>query len=127
MTPEDEQARRVARASFVSRLFVIVFGASLALALVAVVVLALSIRSTQIEGTPTGKKLMASSNRILDCTDPSGECFKQGQRRTAKAVGDINAASLLVVVCALQVPNGTPLNEALDQVSTCVAKRLAKR
>lgn len=91
------------------------------------------IRQTQLEGTPTGKKLVAASDRILDCTDPGvggsppGKCYKESQERTAKAVGQIGAANILAVVCALQVPNGTPLNQALDQVTACVARRLAQQ
>lgn len=82
------------------------------------------IRDTQLEGTPTGKRLLASSDRILDCTETDGECFKANQRRLADAVSDIGATNILAVVCALQVPNGTPLNDALDQVTACVVDRL---
>jgi hypothetical protein len=88
------------------------------------------IRQTQLEGTPTGKKLVAASDRILDCTDPAGgrdSCYQRNQRRTAEAVGQIGAANILTVVCALNVPNGTPLQEALDQVTQCVADRLSRQ
>lgn len=84
------------------------------------------IRKTQLEGTPVGQKLVSSADRILDCTDPKGECYKQSQNRTARAVQDISAGNILAVVCALQVPNGTPLDKALEQVTDCVAKRLAR-
>lgn len=63
---------------------------------------------------------------IRDCTEPSGECFKRGQKATAEAVSQIGAGNILAVVCALNVPNGTPLEDALDQVTTCVADRLNK-
>ena len=89
------------------------------------------VHKTQIDGTPTGKKLVTSADRILDCTDPGdkthppGKCYAQNQRRTSDAVGQIGEANIVAVVCALHVPNGTPLNEALDQVTKCVADQLA--
>lgn len=61
---------------------------------------------------------------IRDCTETDGACFKANQRRLADAVSDIGATNILAVVCALQVPNGTPLNTALDQVTACVVDRL---
>lgn len=61
---------------------------------------------------------------IKDCTNTGGECFKANQRRLAQAVSDIGAGNILAVVCALRVPNGTPLDVALDQVTSCVAERL---
>jgi hypothetical protein len=39
--------------------------------------------------------------RIFDCTDPSGECFKESQARTAEAVVGINEGTLRVIVAAL--------------------------
>lgn len=76
-----------------------------------------AIRSTQ---THNGSTLHA----INDCTQPTGECYQRAQDQTAQAVGQIGAANILAVVCALQVPNGTPLNQALDQVTACVAAKL---
>ena len=117
------QAKKDSRAEFVTRLFVVVL-----LVVVAVLTVTITqIRSTQLEGTPTGKKLVRSADRILDCTDPDGQCYKDGQERTAQVVGDIGAGNVLAVVCALQVPNGTPLQQALDEVTECVADRLAER
>lgn len=97
-------------------------------ALLSVPVLLSQVRQTQLEGTPTGRKLVASADRILDCTDPKGgkaSCYQQNQRRTAELVGQIGAGNILAVVCALQVENGTPLQKALDQVTACVARQLA--
>jgi hypothetical protein len=57
---------------------------------------------------------------VKDCTDPAGDCYKDGQKRTTQAVGNIAANNILAIVCALQVPDGTPLREALTQVTACV-------
>lgn len=121
---DHDLARRAARADLATRLFVIVLLALLFGAGVKIY----QIRNTQLEGTPTGKKLVASADRILDCTEPTGgedSCYQRSQRATAEAVGQIGAANILAVVCALQVANGTPLDEALDQVTRCVSAKLA--
>lgn len=64
---------------------------------------------------------------VRDCTQVGGDCYQKSQQRTAKAVGDIGAGNILAVVCALQVPDDTPLEKALDQVTACVTKRLAEQ
>lgn len=84
------------------------------------------IRATQVENTKKSDERDETLALMQDCVQPTGECFKRGQRRTAKAVGEIGAGNILAVVCALQVPNGTPFDAALDQVSQCVADRLAR-
>lgn len=116
------QAKKEARAELVTRLFILVLLALLAAAVVTI----FQVRSTQLEGTPLGKQLASSANRILDCTDSAGDCYQRGQKRTASAVQQIAAGNILAVVCALQVPNGTPLDRAIDQVTACVAERLSK-
>lgn len=91
------------------------------------------IRATQLEGTPLGKQLVKSSDRILDCTEPgnaeipAGECYTRSQDRTAEVVAQVSAGNVLAVVCALDVPDGTPFEVALRQVSKCVAKELKTR
>ena len=39
---------------------------------------------------------------IRDCTESTGQCFKDGQRRTAKVVGDISLSQVAAVACADQ-------------------------
>lgn len=41
------------------------------------------------------------NHRLIDCTEPGGECYRQGQSRTAKAVVGINEGTLRVIVAAL--------------------------
>lgn len=85
------------------------------------VVVVAQIRSSQVARAPKTDATLAA---IRDCTEPTGECFKRGQERTAEVVGQIGAGNILAVVCALQVENGTPLNQALEQVTQCVARKL---
>lgn len=94
--------------------------------LTAVVVVA-QIRSDQVDNTAKSDKRDETLALIQDCTQPSGKCYKRGQRATAKAVGDIGATNILAVVCALQVPDSVPLKPAIRQVSDCVADQLAAR
>lgn len=84
-----------------------------------------AVRDTQIEGTPTGQKLLSSSDRILDCTEPSGDCFKASQKRTARAVGDINEVIVLAAACSAGLPDDMSVAQRQAHISTCVLHRLA--
>lgn len=57
---------------------------------------------------------------IKDCTQPDGECFKRGQRRTAAAVGDINRVVILAASCA-----SGPVKKSVEEIQSCVIARLA--
>ncbi len=69
------------------------------------------VRKTQLTGTPQGKRLLASSDRVLDCTQAGGECYEENQRRTAAVVGDIagsqQAAASAGAYCATHEPKPT--------------------
>lgn len=118
MTVDQNVRRQVARAELTRRAF-IVGAAFLTAALVgALLTLTLAIRSTQLEGTPTGQKLVRSADRILDCTDPNGDCFKQSQARTADVVAALNLGALYGAYCVQQNPDAS-----IPQIKACV-KRL---
>lgn len=123
----EDQAKRATRAAFWTRLFLIVASALLALSLTALLVLALSIHNTQIDGTPTGRKLLASADRIIDCTDPDGKCTKENEKRTAGIVTQLdqndrrNAA--LAAACAAQVSD--PRDPA--QILACMNRYLKQK
>jgi hypothetical protein len=84
-----------------------------------------AVRDTQLEGTPTGQKLLTASERILDCTDPNGQCFKDSQERTAKAVGDINRVIVLAAACSAGLDPNLTVDQRQTQISECVIDRLA--
>jgi hypothetical protein len=48
-----------------------------------------------------GRDVQAISDRLLDCTDPKGKCYLEGQKRTGEAVAGINEITLKVVTAAL--------------------------
>lgn len=85
------------------------------------------VRNTQIEGTPTGKKLVASADRILDCTSPEGQCFKDGQKRTANAVGDINRVIVLAAACSVGLNPEWSVSRRQTAIQTCVIDRLSRQ
>jgi hypothetical protein len=95
--------------------------------------LAAEVRNTQLEGTPTGRKLLDASERILDCTDagdekagrPPGRCFKESQQRTADAVGNINRVAVLAAACAAGLPDGMSDQQRVIRVQDCLIKQLA--
>jgi hypothetical protein len=105
-------------------LWVVIYMCVAALVLCVVGMLA-AVRNTQLEGTPTGQKLLAASDRILDCTEPDGQCFKDSQRRTAKAVGDINRVVVLAAACSVGLSPRLEVDERQAAIQQCVIQRLS--
>lgn len=67
------------------------------------------------------QKTNTSTNQtILDCTEPTGECYKESQRRTKEVVTDIGKVSAYAAACA-----DLPGVQGSDEVLTCVLDRLA--
>lgn len=67
---------------------------------------------------------------LIDCTTPGGECFKEGQERTAAAIQQLIDDNLLqevatrrVVVLAAQCAN-QPGVQTVDQIEACVERGL---
>lgn len=65
------------------------------------------------------KSNTSTVNVIRDCTEPDGKCFKDGQRRTARAVGDISLAQIAAVACADQ-----PGFQSAQDVALCVQRTI---
>jgi len=61
---------------------------------------------------------------IQDCTQPSGDCYMRGQKRTAGAVASINRVVILAAACAVG-KHGTEI-EIQSQIQTCVIEGLAR-
>lgn len=56
---------------------------------------------------------------ILDCTQPSGTCFQNGERRTGQAVSLIKLAQVAAVACA-----DRPGQQSLDEINACVERTM---
>lgn len=107
-------------------LWIVIYVCAAALLLSVIGMLA-AVRNTQLEGTPTGQKLLKASDRILDCTEPEGTCYQDAQERTAKAVGDINRVIVLAAACSVGVPRDMTVAERQAEISSCVIDRLAAK
>jgi hypothetical protein len=61
------------------------------------------------------------STAVLDCTEPGGECYEDGRKRTAEAVVGINEGTFNVIVAALSCQaDGIVEQRALAR---CTARR----
>lgn len=83
------------------------------------------IREAQITNTERAKNTADVVEFILGCTDPDGECYKDGQRRTAEAVGSITDVSARAAAYAAACADERG-RQTQDQIFRCVMDRLAK-
>lgn len=63
----------------------------------------------------------ATNERIVSCTDPQGECYREAQERTADAVADIGKVAAYASSCA-----DRPGVQGEVEVYACVLDRLEK-
>lgn len=60
---------------------------------------------------------------IEDCVTPDGECAQRGERRTARAVGDISVASVITSSCSPFVPEEADApKERYEALVTCIQR-----
>jgi hypothetical protein len=77
--------------------------------------------------------LLAISNHSLgsdvrSCTTPGGDCYQRAQAQTAQAVATLNAASLRIMVVAVECErstSGIPANQQEAAFEKCVNDRAA--
>lgn len=119
----DDLARKVARAELTKRLFILAAVVMAAVVTGVVVWAVLAIRTTQQEGSPAVKQIIAQGqdqkallHTIQSCTDPKGKCYKAGQQRTADAIGSINEITIYAVACGQDHPAAS-----VRQLQACVA------
>ncbi len=91
------------------------------------------IRTTQLEGTPTGKRLLESSDRILDCTEPgdedtpAGQCYKRSQRQTAQILSSAQRIIILSAACSADLDPTLTVDQRVTAITGCVVERLTNR
>lgn len=61
------------------------------------------------------------SERIVDCTSPTGKCFKEGQARTNTAVVQLNTVAKYAAVCA-----DRPGSITAQEMNDCIEEQLRK-
>lgn len=133
MISDAQQSRRAAQAELVTRMFILFLVAALIASLATIVILLGQVRDTQLDGTPTGKKLLASADRILDCTEPgsdtapAGDCYERGQQQTAGILASAQQIILLSAVCAVDLDPADPFQVRLQQITSCVTNGLTEQ
>lgn len=82
-----------------------------------------AIRTTQQSNTSLTRETHSTTQLIRSCVDPDGRCYKQGQKRTAAAVANINRVVILASACAVG-QTGTVV-QVQTAIQGCVIQRLA--
>lgn len=90
-----------------------------------------AIRGTQTGNTETLQAANHSGNLIEDCVKPTGKCFKRGERRTAKAVGQIllgfRDLSVDAAACAaIETQKPGAMDLTVGQLATRIRRCLAE-
>lgn len=60
---------------------------------------------------------------LIDCVDPAGTCYKDGQERTGEAVTGIVVGTRQVII-ATQVCNNRKPSATVDELEKCVDKEI---
>ena len=117
MTTDDEAARRRTRAELATRIFLVTI---LLLATASLVL----ISSVTIATQQRAKENRETLATIKSCTQPSGSCYQDGQRRTAGAVSSINQVIVLAAACSVGLPSGLTVTTREAAIERCVHHRL---
>lgn len=71
----------------------------------------------------TNLSSVQARDTIVDCVDPEGKCYKDGQERTGAAVTGIVVGTREVII-ATQVCNNKHPNATVDELEACVDKEI---
>ena len=137
MTHVDKQlASRVARAELMKRVLIVVTAVMVTIVLVLLLVLIGRIRATQQTGSPVLKAILgqqadikraadtsqSTNEKILDCLDPGGQCYRESQQRSAQFIASINEISQYAAVCA-----DKPGSQSLEEIRRCIAEFITEQ
>lgn len=85
-----------------------------------------AIRDAQVDNTETidnTERALASTEEtlrvLLDCTDPSGGCYKRGQDSQASAIENITRISIYAAACA-----DKPREQSTQEIQDCILAEL---
>lgn len=122
------QEHKVVRAEIVTRVFLVLVAALLAVTAYDVFL----IRHQQVQSVSTLSSAKQASHDaaetakvIKSCVDPDGRCYRRGQRRTAAAVANINRVVILASACA--VGKTGSVAQIQNQIQQCVIQGLARQ
>lgn len=131
MTEVQLAEAKVARAEKVKRVLIVATTVLVLACLLLTLKVSSQVRDTQLEGTPVGKRLLESSERILDCTEagsetqPPGECYQRNRESTAEVLASVQRIIILSAACAVEVDPTKPVGDRIAAITTCVNERLA--
>lgn len=116
---------KATRAELMKRILIVVTAVMVATVLGLLLVVLGQVRATQLEGTPTGRKLVRSADKIIDCTDPEGDCYQENQENTAELLGTVQRIIVLAAACAVDVTPAQSVEEREAAITVCVTKQFA--
>jgi hypothetical protein len=134
-----EHGRRVMRATLLLRICIVTIIALLGAILYYVVTtsedtkitadntesIVVGIEAQQDNNTSTINAAKETLERVIDCTEPGGECYGDGQKRTAEAVADIGQVSVYASACAVDPALlEQSLEQRADSIEKCVTRLL---
>lgn len=132
MSTEQMTRTKVARAELLKRVLIVVTTLLVLLCLVLLLMLIGQVRATQQNGSPAVKAARdaaqaaeATNDQILDCLQPSGECFKESQRRNAEVLGSVQRIIFLSAACSADLDPNASVDARVRIISDCVTERLA--
>lgn len=67
------------------------------------------------------KKVNETNDRVLECTEPPGACYKAGEQRTGNAVQGITEGTFRIIVAALACQQDGIVEE--KPLAECTARR----
>lgn len=73
------------------------------------------VRESQVTNTGTLNNTDRTLEILLDCTDPTGDCYKRGQASQASAIEDISRISVYAAACA-----DKPREQTAEQIQECI-------
>jgi hypothetical protein len=124
---EASLERKTVRASLATRAFLVFIGVLVGLVVVLQLNTTLLIRHDQEAGQQRAKDTNKNTDQIKQlaetiksCTDPAGQCFKDGQARTGEAVASINEVIIYAAACA-----DRPGVDSPPEIRNCIRDLLA--
>lgn len=65
-------------------------------------------------------------DQIVDCVQPTGTCYQQGQARTAQILTSVNEQGVIRAACAQEEIKVEPISRRIDAIQACIAQQTQK-
>ena len=104
--------------------FIVVVAAAVLASMVALLYVALHAADQSKQNYELIQKVDETNDRLLDCTEPPGACYRAGEERTSSAVSGIGEGTFKIIVAALSCQQDGVTEE--KPLANCTARRAAK-